>query len=85
MQNRKIIEGELCVYRDGYIKQDLCASVVLDDGKVLYFYPAPKCFDNLIIDGQKNFARVRFTVDRDTGKNPRSAALLSQPRSGLTC
>lgn len=81
MTNRAIFEGELCVYRDGYIKQNLCANVVLDNGVTLYYYPAPKCFDTLITDGQKNVARVRFTADRDDGRNPRAAALVSQPHS----
>lgn len=80
MPTRETFEGEMCVYRDGHIKQHLAAKVLLDDNTLLYYYPAPKCFDALITDGRRNVARVSFVADHDTGKNPRNATLVDQPR-----
>ena len=74
MANRVRVTGRLMVYRDGYIKQRLCAELVVGNER-FYYYPAPKCFDDIITDGTKNKAWVEVTIDKN-GKNPRNPKLI---------
>jgi hypothetical protein len=77
-QDRKTFEGELCVYRESVMGDYLSAIVHISNAEELYYWKAPKCFDNVITDGIKNRARVRFTANLD-GTNPRCVKVIGKP------
>lgn len=77
--SRKTFAGELCVYREWSGMDRLSADVKLDDDvTVFYYHPAPKCFLDMITDGQENVRVVEFTANPD-GRNPRSVKPISDP------
>jgi len=80
MPKRIVIEGSMCIYRESSLVEHLSADVKTADGQAFYYYRAPKCFDDLIVDGIKNVIDVRYTANED-GSNPRSAVATSEPRS----
>ena len=77
---RREYEGTLVVYRESSMVEHLSADVKLPEGEEeLYYYKAPKIFQELITDGTRNCVRVRFTADEDGGRNPRNVVALSEP------
>lgn len=68
------VVARVLVYRDGHIKDNLCCDMTVN-GKLHYFYPAPKCFDDLVT-GSQNLAEIEVTINEDDGRNPRNAKLV---------
>jgi hypothetical protein len=75
---RLTFNGTLCVYRESAASSGLCAHVTLGNGKVIYWDPCPKCFDDVITDPTKNSALVSFSANED-GTNPRNVNVHCMP------
>lgn len=71
------VVGVVNVFRDGYSNEHLTASFK-NDTIERYYYPCPKCFDDLIVDGTKNCVKVKMTVNED-GSNPRKVIKIGDP------
>ena len=79
MKTRHNYTGKLCVHRESSWHEYLAATVTLLDGKEFYYYPVPKCFDDMITDGIRNVIDVTFTAD-EKGRNPRNVVAISEAR-----
>ena len=77
--DKPVFRGELCVYREHSGMDRLSAYVLLDDGRKLYYHPAPKRFTDLITDGQKNVISVEFKAEGD-GSYPHAVRALSESK-----
>ena len=69
--------GTLTVYRDSSLDSFLSARVDHENGQMTFFYPAPKCFDDLITDGKLNKVKVEYRVSED-GKRPRKVVKIGE-------
>lgn len=70
---RKEFTGRLCVFRDHGRRETLSATVRLIDGTELYYYKAPKCFDD-VVTPLDNVKDIIFTANPD-GSNPRNVCV----------
>lgn len=68
---RKHFIGKLNVYRRYQADTKLAATVIVD-GQKFEYYPAPKCFLNLVEADKRLDIGLSFNADED-GKNPRGA------------
>lgn len=74
-------KGTVTVYRESYFVDRLSCMIKLENGMELYWHPTPKCFQQLIVDGQKNKVdvEVSLTTTKCRLKNPRNVVKLSEP------
>ena len=70
---RLTFSGSLRVYRS--IQR---ASITLGNGRVIYYDPCPKGFNDVMTDPRSNSATVTFTANKD-GTNPRSVKTVGEP------
>lgn len=76
MADRKVFEGRVCVYREGYTRDFLSAEFKSLDGQTTFVWKrAPEIFVDLVPSAIENFANFRFTAGPN-GKNPRKVELI---------
>lgn len=81
--SRKQYTGVLCVYRESSLRGTLSADVRFNDGTVVYWDRAPKCFDDAVVDGTKNLVEIEFTANDDKQcSNPRNVKVLRVIKDG---
>jgi len=80
MVQRIKVQGRLCVYRDGHIKQFLAAELIVGRER-FHYYPCPKCFEDLVT-ALDNECDIEVVVNGGDdvwvrGRNPRNPKRLS--------